>query len=462
MSTRRPRIRLAAVALAGVLTSALLLPWALPLGWDELVYATRYSPFGNGLDVDFSAPRTRGVPLLIAPVALWSDSVVLLRLWLMLLWAVALYLGFLPWLRTALRPRAVVLAAACYTSVWSVLFYVGHAMPNHYTAMGAVAAAGSLVRRPVSYPGLVIGLATATLMRPNDGVWVALPLCAAALLWRRRRAALAVAGGVAAGLVPWVVEAELRFGGLGARLDAAGEIQGGLRPVFSVPAHVSALDGRLLCRPCDGDSPSPPGVMIWLLLIPLAVIGARHATRAGPGPVDAGPRRAMALVLATAACSAAPYFFLVPYAAPRFLFPAYALLALPAALGLPAVREAVRGSRARTVLAVGVLVAHLTGQFLLVDRHGSIQAGARGDWERVARVLRAQGLEAPCTIGGNAMLQPVAYTSGCVPRRTGIPDALVLVHRAPPRWARGWERHPVPDTYNTGWSVLVRPGPKGP
>ncbi|SDK50466.1 hypothetical protein [Streptomyces indicus] len=455
MLTRRPHLALAAVAGAGVLLSVLVLPWAMPLGWDELVYATRFSPYAGGVDVEFSAPRTRGVPLLIAPVALWSDSVVLLRVWLLLLWAAALYLGFLPWLRV-LRPRSagpvVVLGAAVYASVWSVLFYAGHAMPNHYTAMGALAAVGCLLhvpRGPASYAGIVAGLATATLMRPNDGVWMALPLLVWALLTRAPAAAGAVTGGVAAGLLPWIVEAELRFGGVRERLHEASGVQGGVRPVLSVRDHLAALDGRLLCRPCDADQPSPPGVMIWVLLAVLVVLGVRAAPR---------PRRAVWLLLATAACAAGPYFFLVPYAAPRFLFPAYALLALPAAFGLLAVRDAVRGSRARTALVIGVLAVHLAGQLLLLYRHGGIQDGARSDWERVARVLREQGVRTPCVIGGNAQLQPVAHAAGCrADKAAARPHALVLLNGTPPPWARTWERHPVPDTYNKGWSVLVNP-----
>nr|WP_214661312.1 hypothetical protein [Streptomyces polyasparticus] len=528
-----PRRALAAVAAAGALVSTLLLPWAMPLGWDELVYATRFPSYADGLDVEFSAPRTRGVPLLLAPVALWSDSVVLLRLWLTLLWPAALYLGFLPWLRI-LRPNAVVVAAACYTSIWSVLFYAAQAMPNHYTAMGTLAAVGCLVprqatfapsrrpartlaapaespstsstrtsgrhaesthqtpllggrtlpdaapahrtRTPLSYAGIVTGLAMATLMRPNDGAWAALPLFAALVVvpaWRSRATAAAVMGGVAAGLLPWIVEAELRFGSVAHRLSEASEVQGGLRPVFALPWHVAALDGRLLCRPCDADAVTWQGVSLWLLLIPLAALGVWAAGRPAPGAATddtaSGARRAVRLAVITAGCTAAPYFFLVPYAAPRFLFPSYALLAPPAALGLLCLRDAVRRSRSRTrgrfvpraagLLAAAVLTAHVLGQVLLAYGHGRIQEQGRLDWERVARVLHDQGVRTPCTLGSHASRVPLAYTAGCQPTKGRQPDAYVLLDHEPPRWARDWPRHSVPGAHDKGWSVLVRPGP---
>ncbi|PCG84122.1 hypothetical protein CIB93_20745 [Streptomyces sp. WZ.A104] len=45
------------------LVSAAPVPLTLPLGWDEIVYASRFTPYGPA--TPFSAPRTRGVPLLL-------------------------------------------------------------------------------------------------------------------------------------------------------------------------------------------------------------------------------------------------------------------------------------------------------------------------------------------------------------------------------------------------------------
>lgn len=449
---------LGGVCLGFVVVAGVLVPVGLPLGWDEIVYASRFGPYGPA--VPFSAPRTRGVPLLLVPVASWSDSVVLLRLWMAALAGGALYLGFRPWLRVLRRPAGAAVAAGLYVSPWFVLFYANSAMPNHYTAMGAAATTGCFLRRDPgrgAYAGIVAGVAVVTLMRPNDGAAVGLPLLVAAAVvpvWRSRGRLLAVVAGVGAGALPWIVEAWLRFGGVARRLSEASDIQGGIRPVLSLKAHLIALDGPLLCRPCTGDTLAS-GVAEWWLLLPLLVVlglwGGRRAGRAGAP---------MWLAVAVAVSVSAPYLFLVPYAAPRFLLPGYALLVLPAALGLLAVADRARGSRPVAVVLAVVLLGHATVQITQVRTHVGVQERARGDWQRISAVLREEGLRPPCLIKGNSSAIPVAYTAGCA--SAGMDDpapatAVILRRADAPRWARDWPRRAVPGTYNPGWSVAVRP-----
>ncbi|MEU6825198.1 hypothetical protein ABZ921_31625 [Streptomyces atriruber] len=511
------------LAVCGVfaLLSLVLVPLTLPLGWDETVYASRFAPYAPA--TPFSAPRTRGVPFLIAPVAAWSDSVVLLRVWLTLLSTTALYLGFRPWLRSLGRPSAAAVAAALYGGLWFVLFYASAAMPNHYTAMGAVGAVGLFLRRrqsPATCTGVFAGLALATLMRPNDGAALGAPLLAAALLvsaWRGWSRVLAVLGGLAVGALPWIVEAYVRFGGLRERLAEASEVQGDLRPLLSFVHHLTVMDGPLLCRPCDSDGIRPLAAEWWLVLPLLVAVGLwsvrggerarreRHGRRQ-PGspplhattpplraatpllaaPLLATPRPATdlgrcLLAVATALCAALPYLLLVPYAAPRFLAPTHALLAPVAALGVLALGDSALASRRPYVAtaALGLtLLGHLAVQLPLTHSNADIQAGARGDWARVAEVLHAHGVGAetgatsetesgastkkapPCLLRGNTSVIPIAYATGCTPGTPGDPRrpaALVLRDAEPPRWARAWPRHRVPDTYAPGWVVRVRP-----
>ncbi|MEV2253065.1 hypothetical protein AB0I94_21220 [Streptomyces sp. NPDC050147] len=503
--SRRGDFPLLVACVAFAALSLALVPLTLSLGWDEIVYASRFPPYAPA--TPFSAPRTRGVPLLISPVAAWSDSTVLLRIWLTLLSTVALYLGFSPWLRViARRPAVVGVAAGLYGSLWFTLFYANAAMPNHYTAMGVTAAVGLfLAARPgrLAHAGIAAGLALAALMRPNDGAAVAVPLLAAALLvpaWRTKGRVVAVAGGVLAGLLPWAVEAYVRFGGVRERLNAASEVQGGLRPLAAIEAQFTALDGPLLCRPCTADQLRIVAAGWWLLL-PLLVAAGLWATgrsrgrreKAGDAPQDArngapgrptdgtaektvgapqgaaphatpratapqAIRPALQLAVVVAVSVALPYLLLVPYGAPRFLLPAHALLAVPAALGLLALVD--RGQRAVTVAVAVALVAHLGVQLPLALGNARIQAGARGDWVRVTGVLYEQGVRAPCLLKGSTSVIPIAYVSGCSAARQDDPRqpaALVLREKQPPRWARDWRRHPVPDTYAPGWTVLVPP-----
>lgn len=476
LSGRRD-LPLIAACVAFALLSLALVPLTLSLGWDEIVYASRFPPYAP--PTPFSAPRTRGVPLLIAPVAAWSDSVVLLRVWLTLLSTAALYLGFRPWLRVvAHRPAAVGVAAGLYGTLWFALFYASAAMPNHYTAMGITAAVGLFLgARPglLAHAGIAAGLAVAALMRPNDGAAVAVPLLVAALLvpaWRTRGRVLAVVVGVVAGLLPWIVEAYVRFGGVRERLTDASDVQGGLRPLAAIEAQFTALDGPLLCRPCTADQ-LRIAASGWWILLPLLVAAGLWATRRAVDVTRQPDRRALWLAVAVAAAAALPYLLLVPYGAPRFLLPTHALLAIPAAVGLLALADRAKRTlrplrplrplsplRLLAVAVAALLVAHVAVQIALAFGNARIQAGARGDWDRITDVLYAQGVRAPCLLKGNTSVIPIAYVSGCSAARQDDrrqPAALVLRGKQPPRWARDWRRHPVPDTYAPGWTVLVPP-----
>ncbi|GAB2878894.1 hypothetical protein GCM10022245_12670 [Streptomyces mayteni] len=429
--------------------SLLLVPPTLALGWDEIVYVSRWPEFGPA--APFSAPRSRGVPLLVAPVAAVTDSVVALRCYLAAAAGLALYLGYRPW--AALLPGRAVLpaAAAAYGTLWFALFYGGAAMPNHYVAMAAVGAVGACVRG--RWTALALAVAAAGLMRASDAVWLALPLFA----WPRR-AGLAplvagVGGGLLAGVGPWLVEAELGFGGVWARLREASEIQGGTGLTFSLLEHAAALDGPLLCRPCEGDHVSWPMLGWWLLLPPLTAAGLYATRRARPEA-----RAAVRLAVGTAGSLAFTYLFLIDYAATRFLLPAYALLAVPAALGLRYLAARL-SSRAVPLGLTALALAQLAVQFDTLRTHARIQERARADWERVAEALRAHDVHPPCVLGGGQAI-PVAHTLGCRAAEPGeTPTAFVLRDAPAPRRARDWPVVDVGDTYNPDWRVAVPPTP---
>ncbi|MDI3385824.1 hypothetical protein QIS99_06275 [Streptomyces sp. B-S-A8] len=491
---QRAHRALLAVCAAFVVLPALLVPLSLPLGWDEIVYAGRFASYAQGLDVPFEAPRTRGVPVLMAPVALWSDDVVLLRAWLGLLAGVALYAGYVPWLRVLrARPSVVPLAAAGYASLWFTLFYAGSAMPNHYTAMGATAGVGWFLRHPGTWArrgeplrasaGLACGLGLATLTRPNDAAWIAAPLVLAALAhrpWRRAAPLAALTAGVLAGGVPWLVESELRFGGVRERLALATDQQGGVRLQFNLPAVLNALDGPLLCRPCAPAAPNLPTALWWYALPVLVAAGVwlvlrgpdRGAPdRAAPNPGDpdrGGPDRggpdalpvaAVVLPVLVAGSASVTYLFLLDYSAARFLLTPYALLALPAALAVRALWGAARRHGRVAVGLLGlVLAGQLAVQLAVAHGHADIQAEARADWHRITAVLREAGVGRGCVLDGNSMVIPVAYTAGCFPaaQRPGRPpDAWVLRRAEPPSTPGELRVIPVPGTYNAGWRVAI-------
>ncbi|MEU6280932.1 hypothetical protein [Streptomyces sp. NPDC047028] len=401
---------LATVGAVFTAAQLLLVRPGLGLGWDETVYVSQVS--GHAPAAFFSAPRARGVSLLVAPVASWSSSTPLLRVYLALLSGLALYLALRAW-RPLFPVRVLTLAGTLFASLWITLFYGPQAMPNYWVAIGALTATACTLRA-VTAPsdrtalwGLAASGALMAWMRPMDAALAALPLLVLVLLRRRWTVLAVLLGGLAAGAVEWVVEAYTAYGGLLNRLSDGSDIQGGLGWHLAVADQLRSLGGRTLCRPCTGTLPGPAVTLWWFALPLLALLGLAVAVRA---------RRAAAtlLPLASAVMAAFPYLFMIGYAAPRFLLPAYALLAIPVADALCRLTTTPGGARrpVATTLAVLALAAHLTVQLTvllpLVDR----TAAAHRDWSRTAATLHRLGVREPCLLTGHEAI-PVAFYAGC-------------------------------------------------
>ncbi|MFD4247437.1 hypothetical protein ACFWP3_38515 [Streptomyces sp. NPDC058525] len=459
---RRALVLLAPVAAAYAVAQLLLVVPGTGLGWDETVYVSQVAR--DAPAAFFSAPRARGITLLVAPVQMLTPSVTALRIYLALLSSAALLLSLWAWRRLLPAP-VLALAGALLAGLWPTVFYGPQAMPNLWVAFGALLAVGCFLRAArdpgdrLALAGVGAGIALAALMRPSDAVWLVLPLACfvPAVRGGRRPALLAALGaGALLGGAEWAVEAELRYGGLLARLHRAGEIQGGLgwHPAFG--DHLRALGGRTLCRPCDVPW-SEPVTALWWLALPLLTAGGLVAA------YRAGRLRLILVPTVTALSLAAPYLLLVGYAAPRFLLPAYALLALPVALCLARLYT---WARSRP-LALGVLclalAAHLALQLAVTATLGARGRANRTAFAAVVAELHRQGVRPPCVVSGWEAPR-VAFLAGCASRQVYgghdgsiTPDglaalartrpAVVLVPAAtpPPPWARGWRPLPLPD-----------------
>ena len=499
-----PRAWLAGVAaLFGV--AQVLLVADLPLGWDEAIYASQNDPRRPALA--FTAPRARGMPWLAAPLQAVTGSTVALRVYLAVLASLALYGAYAVWLM--LRPDASVpLAALGFASLWITLFYAPSLMPNVPIALAGVLATGTLLcaalgRAPAWLPWAGgAAVAAAALVRPGDVVPLLGALAVAVVAhprWRRRAVALLVplVAGAVLGALPWVVEAQQRYDGVVARVRRAISTQStGER--FVPDYQLRALDGPLLCRPCNrATQPIPTAGLLWwvagALLVALAVwLVLRGPDRIG---IRGAPRSATLLPAMVGVVLALPYLFLVGYAAPRFLLPSYALLALPAAQALRHLclraaapgrppdqgRPVVQGRPAVSVRPVvaGVVAVLLAGHVALQYRQlESILAGSepgRAQWDSVAATLARHGVTPPCLLTG-AEAAPVAYLARCdavhlerVPgdepftladlRAQAARQHVALVLRSGqgrPSFARGWAPLPAGDLPK-GWRVLVAP-----
>ncbi|MGQ4335250.1 hypothetical protein ACN6LE_005609 [Streptomyces hayashii] len=468
----RDEVALAVVAGAFTLAQLLLVRPGMGLGWDESVYVSQVASHAPA--AFFSAPRARGVPLLVAPVAAWTSSTAVLRIYLAVLSGLALFLALRAW-RGVFPVRVLASAGVLFATLWVTLFYAPQAMPNYWVAVGALAGTGCFLRaqanrfdRPALLWGVGLSAALMAWMRPTDAVWATLPLLVLLVCVRRwRRLALlgALVGGLLAGAAEWVIEAYVSYGGLAQRLSDASRIQGGLGWNIAVGDQLRALGGRTLCRPCTSAAPPVLETTWWCVLPLLAALAGVVAVRAR--------RPAATLVpLACAASAAFPYLFMIGYAAPRFLLPAYALLALPVAdLSVRLARVPGRIRRPLTLVLLALaLVGHLAVQIGVLEHTVRRTTAAHRQWAAVAAGLHRLGVQPPCLVTGGDYV-PIAHYAGCSSAATGGHDANITAaairqtaHRlpvatlvapggSPPGYARSWTPHQV-----AGLRVYVAPG----
>ena len=456
----------ALVCLAFVAVQLALAVPGSKLGWDETVYTSQVS--GQVPAAFFSAPRARGVSFLVAPVAEFTSSTLALRVYLAVLSGAGLYLALRVW-RDLLPVRVRALAGALFAGLWITVFYGPQVMPNVWSALAALAAVGCFLRAwrdrtdRAALAGLAAAVAVAGLMRPPDAAWLVLPLAAAALAVRGRRAPVvfaALAAGVLLGCAEWVIEAYVRYGGLAARLHRSSAIEGGIGLHLAVDDQLRSLNGRSLCRPCDIPW-HHQSTSVWFLLLPVMVAG-------GAAVVPRARRAATWLALLAALSMAVPYLFTISYAAPRFLLPAYALLAIPVAelLWWLVTRADGRLRPGATAMVAAALAVHLgiQGSVLLTATGNNRKTGRA--YDTLAAGLHAGGVRPPCVLSGDSAV-PLAYYAGCASRQRGGPDGSITLAglRAAAR------NRPVavlvalgshPPAFTAGWRSLALPGPAGP
>ncbi|SCK45364.1 hypothetical protein [Streptomyces sp. WMMB 322] len=471
----RPLLRLGAVSALYTLLQILLVLPGTGLGWDESVYVSqvdRPDPAAY-----FSAPRARGISYLVAPIVSFTSSTTVLRICLAVLSGAALLVALWVWRRLLPLP-VLTWGGALFAGLWISLYYGPQAMPNLWCAFGSLAAAGFFLRyargeedRRV-LAGLAVSVGVVSLMRPPDAAWLVLALGAAALAvrdWRRPVMFAALAAGALAGAAPWIVEAFTSYGGLLARLHRGSEIQGGMGWNIAIGDHVRALQGRMLCRPCDMAWEEPQTALWWFALPLLAGAGIAAAVRAGR-------KDTAVLATVTAVVLALPYLFLMGYAAPRFLLPSYALLALPVAECVRrAFSQGPNGRRPLLLILVPALLlgAHFGVQYQVLGSVLERNYTMTGRLTEAAQTMHRLGLRAPCTVTG-PLAVPMAHYAGCTSRQSDGHDVNITDeglrrlalrnepmavttrnHRPPPSWARDWpsrELHRLP-----GYRVYVTP-----
>ncbi|HKD89040.1 MAG TPA: hypothetical protein VKB62_10955 [Streptosporangiaceae bacterium] len=464
---------------------ALVVP-RLGLSWDETVYISQVSSHTPA--AYFDPARARGIPLLVAPVTMLTSSVLAVRIYLAVASGVALFLALLCW--RGLRPAwQLALAGVLFGGLWTTLYYGPQAMPDLWVAFSSLAAVGLFLQAagpdatrtaaPAAdaapqvrstrwgvLAGLTVCVAIAALVRPGDALYLAAALGIAVIAvrrWRRWQLLAAVVIGFAAGAADWIIEAYVRFGSALNRLHEAGAEQGGFGFHFAVWDELRSVNGPTLCRPCTVGLRYPELSLWWLALPVLVVLGAFAAHRAG---------RLASSVLASA-CGlslAFQYLFLINYAAPRFLLPAYALAAIPAAdaIGglLTGIQRNLRGPAA--LLVAVVLGIQLLIQMTVLEHQVVEKVSFFGDYNRIAGDLRSLGIRPPCLVKGKQNI-PVAFYAGCASapavatgQKSNEPVVvLVSPGQPPPEYARGWILHSLPGIRSQLLEVNAYLAPRG-
>lgn len=426
-----PRGLLIVVCLAH-LAAALVFVAAHHMWWqqDEVVYLSQVAAHTPALK--FTPPRARGMPVLLYPVVHFTRNVTIIRFYAAALGTLGMYFGFRPWLRLGYS-RSVAAAALLLSALWSASFFGDLVQPNFFVAVSglAVAGYGVLALRAVNKRRYLVAAAgwaaLMGLIRPSDATWLVVPLVLALLAVRavpaRRRLVVGstLLVGLGLGWSEWVIEAFVRYGGFFHRLhEANAQNTPGLH--FSLLAEARDINGPILCRPCTGVPLSVSHFAWWFAVPPLIALGLASAR---------GTRRLLPLALATLGGTTLllEYLLTISYAAPRFLLPGYALLALPSAAGIAALIRWRPGSvqhRAIVTAAIALFAVQLATQGNTLKHEVAIATSNRDRFLTAAKVLRHQGVHAPCTVFGH-LGPPVAYALRC----NDLPEGAAAVAAVP-------------------------------
>jgi hypothetical protein len=475
------------IAAAAAFTLALFLFDSLhiPLFWDESVYASQIS---QHVPMPWGAERARGLTLLVAPVTLLTSSVVVLRVYLIVMAGIGLFLAMLAW--RGRRPAWVIaLAGVIFGGLWVTEQQAALLLPSYWSAIGGLAGVGLFLRvmergksSPLGFVLLAAAAAFTALIRPADAVAIFVILLVIAVTARPWGQAVslvaALAGaivvGLAVGLGEWIAEAYLYFHGPVHRLHAASAASGGRK--LDLLNNLRIMSGGVVSSkpgfPSISGWSHPPLLVWWAAFGLLALLGVYAARRCFYTSRD---YHGWLLAATPVLCALGVYGL---YSLPvrdntRYLQPVWALLAVSAADAIYWLVSTPRGRLRVAAIAAASLfvVAGLGAQHaVLASANAQRIADARGQTDAV-QYLRQLGVRSPCVLTSSrvavSFTLPAAYYLDCsyqwhITRLTpGDPRrVVVLVHggTSPQPIAQSWPAHRLP---KTAGDVVAYVAPKG-
>jgi hypothetical protein len=414
----------------------------LPLGADEITYIARTSARHSGV---FLPPvHGQGAGLLAAPVTLLTDSLTALRVWMALLSGIALFGSLACW--RGLRPAWVLAIAGAMFGGLAITEFSGvQVYPDLWGAFGTLAVTGLLLqtvqgrlRGRLTLPLIAFAAFVIVLMRPQNIVFVLAPTLVAAIVmrgWRKPGVIVAMIIGIAAGILEWVAGAYLWFGGLASRIRLASQEPPKLGLTFSLPMQIKTLSGPWYCDAppygtCHPGYSYPVIYLWWLAFLALVVLGLAAAWRTRA-------RASSVLAAATGGWVALLFLLLVPFGAPRYFLPTWALFAILAADGIVCLARTPWRSTAGTVVAAAFLLSWIASQHVVLAGEASRGTSAR-PFARSAAAARKLGVKPPCALQDPS----VAYFLGCTAPWTGAHVAQALAMT--PGGANAWREVRLP------------------
>ena len=395
------------------------------LVYDEAVYLSQIVRPRHPI---WGPHRAWGTVVLVSPVAVFGVHVAALRLYLAVVSSALLAWAYWLW-DDVIGPPALG-AAMVFAVSWVALYFGTQAFPNMPLALFSVATVGLTLRavrgrpRAIFAAGVCIG--ACALIRPSDATALFAGVALALLMVHRTRCARvvgALAAGLAAGWLPWVIESFIVFGGPFHRFRIAALENAGGALRNNLGAYVRSFGGPLLNRVPKS------GVPVWASALPLAIIVlalVACARFARDRRIDG----VLACVFAAIAM-ASTYLFFSGATAPRFLLPSFALLAIPASALFFDVVERLLGNR-KTV-AVLVLVVLLAPLFSWeAARAHTIwrdQVAATADTVVLARAVSTAAAGVSCAVAGPFGTAEISLLSHCRAWDRACPQELAEMRK---------------------------------